>query len=510
MIKHLLPIGFGLLSLCYFSCSQSSPASERLPNIVYILADDLGYGDLSCLNPNSKIQTANIDKLAAEGIRFTDAHSGSSVCTPTRYGVMTGRYSWRSALKQGVTWTNDKHIIPSDRLTVASMLQSLNYSTACVGKWHLGLDWQVDADGNMLWDLPISNGPNSNGFDYFYGIKASLDIPPYFYIENNQITAKTIDSIEYSPPPTKFWRAGPIGDDFVMEEVLPTLMQKSVGFIKEQKDNEDPFFLYFPLPAPHTPIIPTSEFLGRSGTNVYGDFVFMVDHVVGEVMRALEETGQADNTLIIFTNDNGCSPNAGFEELAALGHHPSYEYRGHKADIYEGGNRVPFIARWPAKIKAGRISNEVICLTDFMATAADMVNYDLPDEAAEDSYSLLPILLDEPHDQPLREATIHHSVNGSFAIRKDEWKLIFCPGSGGWSFPQPDTAFVMDLPRVQLYNLSEDIGEQINLEATHKTKVDELTALAEDYIKRGRSTPGIDQTNEGETHLFYQQIKRLK
>lgn len=498
-----------LFSIVHLSCDDI-PEKQSKPNIIYILADDLGYGDLTCLNPESKIKTSNIDQLAAEGIRFTDAHSGSSVCTPTRYGIMTGRYSWRSALKEGVTWTNDKHIIPADRLTVASLLKSKNYATACVGKWHLGLDWQVDDDGNMLWDLPISNGPNSNGFDYFFGIKASLDIPPYFYIENNQITASTIDSIEFSPPPTKFWRAGPIGNDFEMEEVLPTLMSKSVNFIKEQADNQDPFFLYFPLPAPHTPIIPTEEFLGKSNTNVYGDFVYMVDHVVGEVMRALEETGQADNTLIIFTDDNGCSPNAGFEELEALGHDPSYEYRGHKADIYEGGNRVPFIARWPGKIKAGSSSSEIICLTDFMSTVADIVDYDLPSNAAEDSYSILPVMLGESYEKPLREATIHHSVNGSFAIRQDDWKLIFCPGSGGWSYPVPDTAFAMNLPPVQLYNLKDDIAEQNNLQGIEKDKVEDLTILAEEYIKRGRSTPGPDQTNEGQTDLFYQQVKRMK
>jgi len=494
----------------YCKSHQSHTNNTINPNIIYILADDLGYGDLSCLNPESKIRTTHIDRLASQGMIFSDAHSGSSVCTPTRYGILTGRYSWRSALKEGVTWTNSPHIIPKERLTVASMLKEKNYNTACIGKWHLGFDWQIDSLGNMIWDKPISNGPQSLGFDYFYGIKASLDIPPYFYIENDQITASKIDSIDYSPPPTKFWREGPIGDDFIMEEVLPTFMNKAIDYIKKQALASDPFFLYLPLPAPHTPIIPTKEFLGKSDTNDYGDFVLMVDDVVGQIMQSLEDIGEADNTLFIFTDDNGCSPNAGYDELANLGHDPSHVFRGHKADIYEGGNRVPFIVRWPERIKAGSRSDEVICLTDLMSTLSKIVNYELPNNAGEDSYDISSILFNTAYQSPLREATIHHSVNGSFAIRQHEWKLIFCPGSGGWSDPTPDKAFESNLPSIQLYNLQNDIAETENLESQFPQKVKALTALAQSYIDRGRSTPGKDQQNEGETQLFYQSKKRSK
>lgn len=506
-MKHFYLI-FTLPLFCMFACTDHQDTVSKQPNIIYILADDLGYGDVSSFNPESKIKTKHIDKLAAGGMKFTDAHSGSSVCTPTRYGILTGRYSWRSSLKEGVTWTNDPHIIPSDRLTVASMLKTKEYETACVGKWHLGFDWQIDADGNMIWDQAISNGPNSVGFDYFFGIKASLDIPPYFYIKNDRITATSMDSIDYSPPPTKFWREGPIGNDFVMEEVLPTFTKEATQFIKKQANSEKPFFLYMPLPAPHTPIIPIKEFMGRSNTNVYGDFVLMVDDVVGQVMQAVEEIGESENTIIIFTDDNGCSPNAGYEELHELGHDPSYVFRGHKADIYEGGNRVPFIVRWPEKIKAGTASDQVICLTDFMATIASIVDYDLGDTAAEDSYDMTPLLYETHDGSSFREATIHHSVNGSFAIRQDDWKLIFCPGSGGWSDPVPKKAFEQNLPDVQLYNLTDDIAESNNLESSFPEKVKELTSLAQSYIDRGRSTPGTDQQNEGETHLFYQKHKR--
>jgi len=506
----IYPVAIYLGCICLLSCCNTKKADKSNPNIIYILADDLGYGDVSCFNPRSKIKTTHIDRLASEGMIFTDAHSGSSVCTPTRYGILTGRYSWRSTLKEGVTWTNDPHIIPSSRLTVASMLKENNYNTACIGKWHLGFDWQVDSLGNMIWDKPIANGPTSLGFDYFYGIKASLDIPPYFYIENDRITASTIDSIDYSPPPTKFWREGPIGNDFVMEEVLPQFMNKAIEYITKQASENNPFFLYLPLPAPHTPIIPTQEFIGKSNTNTYGDFVLMVDHVVGQVMQSLEEIGQTENTIFIFTDDNGCSPNAGFEELGRLGHDPSFTFRGHKADIYEGGNRVPFVVRWPKKIKANTRSDEIMCLTDFMATIANIIDYQLPENAGEDSYDFSSLLSGAPYKTPLREATIHHSVNGSFAIRQNEWKLILCPGSGGWSHPVPKIAFENNLPPVQLYNLKDDIEESKNLEAIFPDKVNELTDLAQSYIDRGRSTPGPNQHNEGETLLFYQREKRNK
>ncbi|MEL6945039.1 MAG: arylsulfatase, partial [Bacteroidota bacterium] len=333
-----------LFSLLLFDCTTSleEAKKENLPNIIYILADDLGYGDLSCNNENSKIQTPNIDQLAAEGMLFTDAHSGSAVCTPTRYGVLTGRYAWRSRLERGVTWSYDRHLIDPDRQTVADILKEKGYETACIGKWHLGLDWGMNsASGLVDFFKPINYSPNEYGFDYFFGIAASLDIPPYLYIENDRITASKIDTIP-AQSGKGFWRESPIGDDFEMEGVLPKFTEKAVAFIDEKSKKDDPFFLYFPLPAPHTPILPTEKFKGISGTNEYGDFVVMVDDLVRQVIDAVERNDIADNTLVIFTSDNGCSPMADFEELDSLGHQPSYIYRGHKADIFEGGHRVPF------------------------------------------------------------------------------------------------------------------------------------------------------------------------
>ena len=488
------------LSGCGKSGKDSRNTGEPSPNIVYILADDLGYGDLSCLNDSSKIQTSNIDELADEGMYFTDAHSGSAVCTPTRYGILTGRYSWRSRLKSGVTWSYDKHLIDPQTMTVASFLKEHGYNTGCIGKWHLGLDWAMDDSGEADFSQPIENGPPALGFQYFYGITASLDIPPYLYIENDRVTTTSIDTIEANQG-KGFWRKGPIGEDFTHKEVLPTLAEKAVGYINRQSKDK-PFFLYFPLTAPHTPILPTEQFQGKTNTNAYGDFVLMVDHIVGQVMDALESNGLKENTLIVFTSDNGCSPRADFEELAQVGHDPSYRFRGHKADIYEGGHRIPFIARWPGHIEEGTTSDETVCLNDLLATCADILNDTLPDTAGEDSYSILPALLDQEYQAPIREATVHHSVNGSFAIRQGKWKLIFCPGSGGWSDPRPGKAREMDLPSLQLYNLEEDIDESNNLVAEYPEVVDRLTRLMEEYVEKGRSTPGAEQKNQGEIEFL--------
>lgn len=497
-MRPILPL---FLLPLLFACQKPAPETPPMPNIIYILADDLGYGDLSCLNKNSKVQTPNLDALAASGRIFTDAHSNSAVCSPTRYGVLTGRYAWRTVMKSGVLWSYDTLLIDTARMTVASMLQDQGYHTACIGKWHLGLDWAKDADNN--WDLlaPIAKGPNEVGFDYFFGITASLDIPPYVYIENNQATASRIDTVDKMDG-KKFWRRGPAGEDFKHIEVLPVLTEKAVGYIHEQAETDNPFFMYFPLPAPHTPILPTDKFQGSSGTNEYGDFVVMVDDVVGQVVAALEEKGIRENTLIIFTSDNGCSPMADFEELAGYGHDPSYIFRGHKADIFEGGHRVPFLVSWPGNVPEGSTSDEVTCLTDLLATAAAITGAGVPDEAGEDSYNMLPAILGQKYPSPIREATVHHSINGSFSIRQGKWKAEFCPGSGGWSDPRPAKAREMNLPPVQLYDLSTDIGEENNVAEANANKVEYLQELMQKYISEGRSTPGKPQANEGETPLF--------
>ncbi len=503
-IKNMLIIAVGLIVIA--GCNQVKKTTPAHPNIIYILADDMGYGDVSCFNDSSKILTKNMDSLADQGMVFTDAHSNSAVCTPTRYGILTGRYAWRSRMKNGVLWSYDEHLIAPERMTVASMLKQKGYNTACIGKWHLGLDWAKDENGVAQLSQPIKNGPNTNGFDYFFGITASLDIPPYLYIENDLVTATTIDTIDRTQG-KGFWRKGPIGNDFKHIEVLPTLTDKAIAYIDEKANGEKPFFMYFPLPAPHTPILPTKEFLGKSGTNEYGDFVLMVDDVVGKVMNALKLNGIEENTLVIVTSDNGCSPTADYKELAKVGHNPSYIYRGHKADIFEGGHRVSFIARWPAKIDSGKTSTETICLTDLFATCAAIVGENVPENAAEDSYNILPVLFGETMDQPLREATVHHSINGSFSLRQGKWKIEFCPGSGGWSYPTPKQANKIELPQIQLYNLDADIAETTNVADQYPRVVEKLYILMEKYIRDGRSTIGTPQLNDGETVLLQKQAK---
>lgn len=468
----------------------------KKPNIIYILADDMGYGDVSALNEEAQWETPNLDQLAEEGIYYSDAHSSSSVCTPSRYSILTGRYNWRSKLKEGVYDGYSPHLIEEGRKTVGSILKEQGYQTASVGKWHLGMDWKKNGPDHADVDFkkPILNGPNAFGFDYFYGISASLDMPPYVYIENDRVPNQPdrITGQSAKESPMGWWRKGPTGSDFKHEDVLPHLTNKVLDYL-DQRDDDNPFFMYFSLPSPHTPILPSPEFQGKSGTNAYGDFVLMTDDVVGQVLNKLDEKGMKDNTIVIFTSDNGCSPQANFEELKSFGHNPSYIFRGHKADIFEGGHRVPLLVRWPEMIEPNQITTEPVCLTDLMATAAEITGYKIADYEAEDSVSHLPLWKNKL-TSPLREALVHHSIDGAFSIRKDEWKLELCPGSGGWSDPVPGTEKEDD-PKFQLYNLKTDVGETVNLVNQYPAKVEELKHLLTKYIKNGRSTLGTPQEN---------------
>lgn len=506
-LKPCLILILVLLVSCKEGNEGPKPTEKLPPNIVYILADDLGYGDIAAYNPAGKIPTPNIDKLAEEGMRFTDAHTSSAVCTPTRYGILTGRYNWRSPLKSGVLTGKSRALIPPSRTTVASMLKKAGYRTAFVGKWHLGWDWALKDStlptgegwnagdfANIDFTRPITNGPKDLGFDYSYGHSGSLDMAPYVYVENGNITAEvdrvTVDTGKYT-----WWREGPTAADFVHDDVTPHFFRKSMAYLKDREEETKPFFLYLALPSPHTPILPTQKWLGKSGLNPYADFVMMVDHYVGELLSELDALGLADNTMVVFTSDNGCSPQANFQVLAEKGHRPSGPFRGHKADIYEGGHRVPFIVRWPAIIEAGSQSEKTICTTDFMATCAELAEMELMDNEAEDSFSMLPLFKDPEASDFRREATVHHSINGSFAIRKDDFKLVLCPGSGGWSDPKPSSPQIKDMPPVQLFDLSKDPGERENLYLQYPEKVDELKALLATYIEEGRSTPGEKQQN---------------
>ena len=515
LIRYFSAFSFFIL---VFEACQSNTQEIELPNIIVVLADDLGYGDLSIYVQDNKIKTPNLDQMAREGLRFTDAHTPASVCTPTRYGLLTGRYNWRTSLKQGVLTGKSKALIPTKRTTIASLLKRKSYQTAFIGKWHLGWDWalknkELEADGegwnpedfkNLDFSKPIKNGPNTLGFDYSFGHSGSLDMAPYVYVENDMPTALpntvTVNNGVYS-----WWREGPTAPDFIHDEVTPNFFKRGIKYIKNHAGKERPFFLYLALPSPHTPILPTKEWQGKSQLNPYGDFTMMIDNYMGKLLKTIDELKIKDNTLVIFTSDNGCSPAAKIDEMQQKGHFPSGQYRGHKADIFEGGHRVPFIVQWPNKIAKATTSDDTICLTDLMATFADISSIELKDNEAEDSYSLLSIFEQKNNSSSLREATVHHSINGSFALRKGEWKLIMAPGSGGWSSPTPqEIKRISNLPPIQLYNLKKDPGETKNLEGQFPEKVLELQELLYHYIVNGRSTQGVHQKNDSIAFNWHQ------
>ncbi len=466
--------------------SAAKPNPPTKPNIVFILCDDLGYGDVQCLNPeHGKIATPSVDKLAAEGMIFTDAHSGSSVCTPTRYGLMTGRYSWRTQLQSGVVQGFSPNLIAEDRPTVASFLKSQGYHTGIIGKWHLNFQY-VDPDtGNELSKKTakrglapvgskIPDGPIRRGFDYFHGFHHARDMKGV--IENDTV-------IEHD------------------EEInmLPRLTRKAVEYINARGNdaNESPFFLYVPFGSPHTPIVPTKEWQGRSGLGAYADFVMQTDDGVGQITTALKRNGLSDNTLVIFSSDNGCSKAAGIPQLAKQGHRVSAGYRGSKADLWDGGHRVPFIVRWPGKVAAGSSCDQTICLTDLFATLSELTGQSLPEGSAEDSVSFLPALSGEPIDST-RAGVIHHSISGHFGYRQGKWKLLLAKASGGWSSPTEKQA-AKGSPIAQLYDMQNDPAEESNLYETHPEVAERLLAQLEADVTRGRSTAGDESKNDIDT-----------
>lgn len=473
----------------------------KKPNLIYILADDMGYGDISALNENCGFVTPHLDRMAQRGVCFTDAHSTSAVCTPSRYGILTGRYNWRSRLKSSVLGGYSEPLIEEGRKTLADMMKANGYRTAMIGKWHLGMNFAKEegfkelpnhaACDHIDYSGKIERSPVSNGFDYYFGISASLDMPPYIYIENDHFTALPDHSRKGTGK--GFFREGPTAPDFVHENVLDELTNKVLEKIDEYQ--ESPFFIYFPMPAPHTPILPGEKFRGKSGTNEYGDFVLHCDDVVGRINAKLQELGLWENTIVVYTSDNGCSPKADYPELIEKGHNPSYIFRGTKADIFEGGHRIPLIIQWPDKMPQGKKCDRMVCLSDIMATMADYLGVELDETTAVDSVSNLSLWLN-PDGKDVREDLIHQSIDGSLSIRKGNYKLEMCPGSGGWSDPKPGEE-TEDMPRFQLYDLAADIGETTNIIEKHQEIAQELRAILKAHVLRGRSTPGPEQKNDG-------------
>lgn len=476
------------------------PAAAK-PNLIVILADDMGVGDVA--HHGGKAATPHLDRLAAEGMRFTDAHSASSVCTPTRYALLTGRYNWRSPMKKGVLGGPSTPLIRHGETILPKFLARHGYRSSVIGKWHLGLGWEkLDSPAEAAkgptrgagWGIDytkrVSGGPLDLGFTENFLYPASLDMAPYLYLRDDKpITLPTVSRT--------FWqqRWGPAVKDFKPEQCLADFAREARAFIAREAENEAPFFLYLPLTSPHTPIVPSERWQGKSELGPYGDFLMETDWVVGEVLAELDQRGLAEDTLIVFTTDNGCSPQADIPALEKMGHHPCGDLRGHKADLWEGGHRVPFVVRWPGEVKPGTTSDRTLCQTDLFATFADVLGTAPEPAEAPDSVSFLSTL--RGNDQDARPATVHHSINGSFAIRKGPWKLLLCPGSGGWSAPKPDAAWESDLPKVQLYHLDRDHGETRNLESEHPEIVKELADALAELIHQGRTTPGPKQANHG-------------
>ena len=494
-------------------------AVQDRPNLIYILADDLGFGDVSCYNPESKIITPHLDRMAAEGMRFFDAHTPSAVCTPTRYGILTGRYCWRTRLKYRVLDGFDPPLIEPDRLTVPKLLKQHGYDTACVGKWHLGMQW-TDREGNPVpavpidrrepprpghdvdFTRPVTGGPNDVGFDRFFGISASLNMSPFCYLENDRPVRLPV--LRQERIRTEFLTVdeGVRSPDFTIAGVLPRLAGEAVSFLEEQaRERRDrPFFLYAPLTSPHLPVIPNTEYLGQSKAGEYGDFVVETDAFVGAVLEALDRLHLADNTLVIFTSDNGGLYHwweaAETDDVAhyrvrgralamqELGHQGNAYLRGTKADIWEGGHRVPFLVRWPGRTPAGAVSNELIELTDLLATCASILEVELPEGAGEDSRDILPALLGPAPAALVRRYAVHHSLWGVFALRDGPWKLIPHRGSGGFSQPRELDPAEEGGPPGQLYHLVDDPSETQNVWEDHPEVVTRMLTQLEEIKNR--------------------------
>lgn len=498
----------------------SAWAADSNPNIIVIYADDMGVGDVSGLNPEGKIPTPHIDRMIDNGLALLNGHTTSSVCTPSRYGLLTGRYNWRSRRKAGVAGGFTKSEIEKGRTTLATLLKKAGYHTGMIGKWHLGLDWVKLPDTgtkkstekkkkkapDIDYTKPFRGGPIDHGFDSWFGIAASLDMPPYVWLVDDRASER--------PTVTKaFHRPGPAAESFEAIDVLPRLGVESVAYIKRQAADAKkgrPFFLYVPLTSPHTPILPSPEWQGKSkiGTD-YADFTMQTDGIVGQILDALRETGLEENTIVVFSADNGCSPAAGFGQHLAKGHNPSAMYRGHKADLYEGGHRVPLVIQWPAGAPAGRKSDQLISLADLLATFADLTGQKLADHEGEDSISFLE-LLEGRSEKSARQRAIYHTINGKLAITEGDWKLIVAKGSGGWTPAGARyqlTKKSKKQPRAHeaemgLYHLADDVGEYHNLFEQHPEVATRLMDRLKNDVARGRSTPGETQENDGNVRIF--------
>lgn len=500
---------------------------SKIPNIVYVLFDDMGYGDVSCLNPEGKIPTPNFDRCANQGMTFTNAHSTSSVCSPSRYGILTGRYNWRSKLQQYIVDFYGDPLIDKDRLTVPKLLKQNGYHTACIGKWHLGMGWDFDTTDDFLpqggiapgfangfteaterqktvwknaFSKPITGGPIAAGFDYYFGVDVP-NWPPYCFIENDRTVG--IPSEWLQPRllgDNLAGQQGPAMPYWNFEQLLPTFASKADSYIKERTQNNETFFLYLPMTSPHTPLSVNKKWIGKSGlNNLYADLVMESDDIFGQILDSLDRYGVADNTLVILTSDNGCAHYIGADQLEAQGHYPSGKFRGYKSDAWDGGHHIPFFARWPGVIREGSKCDELLSQADLMATCASIIDETLSGNAGEDSVSMMSLFKET--GSSTHDYLVHHSILGKFAICDKQWKLVLCPGSGGWSKDDAQ-AYQEGLPLVQLYDLMSDPGEKRNLCNDHPDIVKSMIRQLEKFVDAGRSTDGGMQPNDTSVDIW--------
>lgn len=477
-MKELSPfVAFLCCFLLLGGCTTEND-SEEPPNVVFILADDMGYGDLGSYNADSQIPTPHLDQLAEQGMRFTDAHAPGTLCVPSRYGLLTGRFPHREEMSD---WT-ERPLINSNHPTIASLLNDRGYATYMVGKWHLGFEGGTEYDCSK----PLRGGPVDRGFDHYFGIPASLDIPPYFYVRDDRCVAAPTDTISgnrsekeiWTDIQGPFWRGGDIAPNLQLDQVLPRLEEEAVNYLDAHEENRDqqPLFLYLALTAPHTPWLPPDSLRGTSGAGLYGDFAVQVDGVVGRVMNALDRRGMRENTLVVFTSDNG--PVWYDEDERHFDHRSAHVYRGMKGDAWEGGHRMPFIARWPDHIPAGTVSDQLLTFTDMLPTLADLIGSPLPPDST-DGYNVRPVLTAD-RDTIARDGAVINSLS-SLTVRDGPWKLIPGLGSGGFTSPRTRTPGPDD-PEGQLYYLGNDPAEQNNLYDERPEVVERLT----DQLRRYR------------------------
>ncbi|MCB0666350.1 MAG: arylsulfatase [Saprospiraceae bacterium] len=501
---YLLLYFLSVIKLTGCQSGVEKEVTQDRPNIVIILADDFGVGDIQAHYPDNKIPTPYLDRLVSQGMSFTDAHSGSAVCTPTRYGLLTGRYCWRTPLQEWVLACYEPPLIKEEELTLPSFLSREGYQTACIGKWHLGWEWPGENPSRMeevrnglkqekwFFDQPIREGPTTRGFDYYFGTHVP-NFPPFTFIENDQIVEQPTETYQYDPGEgvvmPRTFDGAPIAPGWKFDQILPTLTDRAVNYIHQKANEEEPFFLYFSMTSPHEPVVPSEAFKGKSGIAAIADFVMETDWSAGQVIQALEDAGVAENTLVIFTADNGHSGYTGWDTLINAGHYPSGEYRGHKADIWEGGHRVPLVVRWPGYVSSNTRTNQVVCLTDIFATVGNMLDKEIPPDAAVDSYSFLPVLTGKSN-AGMRENIVHHSVHGEFAFRNGPWKIIFQMAEETRDASRGKETIV------RLYNLANDVRETTDVSAHHPEIVRDLTAALDQLIEDGRSTEGPKMKND--------------